>query len=228
LCGRLSLATSPQELIHQFSLKGVIPPFRGRYNIAPGESVLSIVANRGSRRAELLKWGLVPPYEQGKSRPKTLVNLRLETLKGHPTFLPLRGLLGIIPADAFYEWKKDGTKKLPYRIGLKDKGLFGLAAVFWHGRAETFSPWSTLAILTQDANDFLSRLHTRMPIVIPEDKQEAWLNPRVELEEVLESLQVHFPQSRLIAYPVSTRINSPKAEGRELIEPIGEAFEPFS
>lgn len=214
--------------MHRFSLKGDIPPFQERYNIAPGGDILTIVEIRGTRRVELFKWGLIPPYEQGKIHPKTLVNVRLETLKERPAFRPLRGLRGIVPADAFYEWKKEGGKKLPYRIGLKDGGLFGLAAVFWPGVAGTFSPESTLAILTQEANDFLSHLHTRMPVIIPDDQEEAWLNPRIELEALWGRLQAFFPQGRLTAYPVSTRINSPKAEGRELTEPIGEAIESLS
>jgi putative SOS response-associated peptidase YedK len=67
-----------------------------------------------------------------------------------------------------------------------------------------------------------------MPVIVLKDKEEDWLNPKVELEALLGRLQAPLPEEGLTAYPISTRVNSPKAEGPELIVPIGEALGPFS
>jgi len=148
MCGRFSLTADVKTLAGRFSLDGPIPAPQRRYNIAPGAPILGIASNEGQRRAGLFQWGLIPPYEQNKPNPKRLVNVRIETLLERPAFLPLRQRRVLVPADAFFEWKKDGNRKLPYKIGLKENALFGLAAVSWPALDKNQRPTLTLAILT--------------------------------------------------------------------------------
>jgi putative SOS response-associated peptidase YedK len=222
MCGRFSLTADVETIAVRFSLHSHIPSLQRRYNIAPGAPILGIASNEGQRKADLFQWGLIPPYEQNKPSPKRLVNVRIETLLERPTFLPLRQRRVLVPADAFFEWKKDGNRKLPYKIGLKENALFGLAAVSWPFLDKNQRPTLSLAILATEANGLVAQLHTRMPIILPFVEEDAWLGPELFPEALYERLRRPFPKDALIAYPVSLRLNTPYSESPGLLQPIGE------
>ena len=226
MCGRFSLTADVETLAGRFSLDGPIPTPQRRYNIAPGAPILGIASNKGQRKAGLFQWGLIPPYEQNKPSPKRLVNVRIETLLERPAFLPLRQRRVLVPADAFFEWKRDGNRKLPYKVRLKENALFGLAAVSWPALDKNQRPTLTLAILTTEANGLVAQLHTRMPVILPLEEEKAWFGPEPFPEALYERLRRPFPEDALAAYPVSSRVNASYSESSALLEPVGEPLLP--
>lgn len=226
MCGRFALTTDAETLQGRFSLDGPIPDLQRHYNIAPGNAILGIAPSEGKKKAALFQWGLVPPYEQNKPDPKRLVNIRIETLLERPSFFPLRQRRVLVPADAFFEWQMAGNRKLPYKIGLKENMPFGMAAVFWPVSGKDRKPTLTLAILTTEANGLVAKLHARMPVIVPLEEEEPWLGPEPFPQALYERLRTPFAKDALIAYPVSTRLNSSRSESPDLLQAIGEPLLP--
>jgi putative SOS response-associated peptidase YedK len=125
-----------------------------------------------------------------------------------------------MPADGFYEWKKEGTKKQPFYIHLKDGGPFAFAALWedWHD--EDGQHIQSCTILTTEANQKLKALHERMPVILPQNNFEQWLDPEFQKPEEILSLLQPLPGEEMAMHPVSTLVNNPKNEKPECVAPV--------
>ena len=123
----------------------------------------------------------------------------------------------MIPVDGFYEWKKIGNVKQPFLIAMQSGESFTLAGLWENWKEPATGEWiRTFTIVTTDANELVAQLHDRMPVIIAPADRERWMNP----DEAPHDLLRPYPAELMKMWPVSTKVNSPKNEGRELIEPI--------
>ena len=182
--------------------------------------VRAVVVRNGERRLAAFRWGFAPFWTDANAGPaRSWINARAETAAESPAFGPaLRSRRCVIPADAFYEWDRSVTPRQPYAIGPADGGFLALAAI-WSGSRD--GP-PTTAILTTTPNALVAPVHNRMPVILPRDFLDAWLDPSAELAELaeLEPMLSPAPEESLRIWPVSTDVNRVASEGPQLLEPV--------
>lgn len=221
MCGRYTLRTRLNQLGTLFSFE---PPneLPARYNIAPTQSVAAVrnTPDGGGKKLAFLRWGLIPSWATDKAIGNRLINARAETLAEKPSFKhALKRRRCLILADGFYEWKTSGKNKQPYFIQMKDGRPFAFAGL-WERWSKSETAIESCTIITTSPNSLLAELHNRMPVILSEQAAHLWLDPEIEQPEPLTSLLVPYSEDEMIAYPVSTLVNSPKHDSSDCIEPV--------
>ena len=130
---------------------------------------------------------------------------------------PLRDRRCLILADGFYEWKREGSRKQPYYIKLRDGEPFAFAGLWDHWAPADGDPLETCTILTTMPNAVLQPIHDRMPVILPPDAYTVWLDPAMRDVEPIQALLTPYPADAMIAYPVSPRVNSPANDASGLV-----------
>lgn len=221
MCGRFTLATSADEIADLFDV-GDVPDLRPRYNIAPTQDVPVCRVHEGARGVAELRWGLVPFWADDEKIGNRMINARGETVSEKPAFrAAFKYRRCLIPADGFYEWKKEDDGKQPYRIRRRDGAPFAFAGLWEQWSDEDNQKLETFTIITCEAADWVRDLHSRMPVILEPDHFELWLDhDRVEYA-ALDELLVPYDREDLMTYEaVSRDVNSPSNDRSELIEPI--------
>lgn len=216
MCGRFAQIEPVDVIAQRLQVAKVLVQHTApRYNICPGENIVALVQNRDVQLLEL-RWGLIPYWAKDPSAFKPLINARVETVIQKPSFK--RAFFNnrcIIPASGFYEWKKEGARKIPYYITIED--FFGFAGIF-DGVTLNNKQIQTCAILTTEANEQMSAIHSRMPVIILQSEFEQWLDVKTSVD-LLEKLMRPF-NSKLGIYQVSTKINNPAYKESDCIHPV--------
>jgi len=221
MCGRFTYLLSWSEIVALYGLTAVTemaPDWKPRFNAAPTQTMPVIRLNAaGKRELAALRWGLVPSWSKDPAMGAKLINARAETVAEKPAFrsaFKLRRCL--VPADGFYEWRKlPGGGKQPYRITMADGAPFAFAGL-WERWSKGPEPLETFTIITTTANSLVAPIHDRMPVIIDAADHDAWLEARDTAIPM--ALLRPYPAERMTAYPVSTRVNSPRNDDASVIE----------
>ena len=218
MCNRFALP-SPDEIAAHFEL-GEVGALLPRYNVAPGETILVVRSEGGSRVLDTSLWGLTPRWVREPRKP--LLNIRAETLRGKPgrDETARRGRC-LVPAGGFFEWRHVGRARQPWYFRLKDSPLFGLAALSAPAEGAPAGSPAALrrcAIVTTQPNGLVAPVHDRMPVIVPREAYGPWLDPSLELSDLLQLLQP-YPAEAMIGYPVSSIINRAGVDDPRAIEP---------
>jgi putative SOS response-associated peptidase YedK len=226
MCGRYALATPPELLAELLRIHAVHCKLQPRYNIAPTQPAAVVRLNReGQRELVAMHWGLIPSWARDAAIGSKLINARCESAADKPAFRSaFRRRRCVIPASGFYEWKKLARGKQPYYIERVD-GQPLLLAGLWEIWREPASkePIESCSILTTQANESISTLHNRMPAVLEPEQCDAWLDPSCEDTEQLQATLRPAPEGILKFHPVSTRVNSPRHDDRDLVTEVAPA-----
>jgi putative SOS response-associated peptidase YedK len=217
MCGRYTLSTPAGRLAEEFQLDSTveIPP---SYNVAPTQQVAAVIEDEEGRRLEMLRWGLVPSWADDPDIGARMINARSETAPEKPSFRrAFRGRRCLIAADGFYEWKREDGGKQPYYFRMQDGRPFAFAGL-WESWDKGGGELLTCAILTTRPNSVAAEIHDRMPVILPHDAYNAWLDPDADKEELGE-LMIPYPGNDLETYPVSRFVNSPRNNDERCIEP---------
>ncbi len=221
MCGRFAFYSPAEATAALFGVSDV-PELKPRFNIAPTQSIAAIrLDSKESREVALLRWGLVPFWAKDPSIGNRMINARAETVAEKPSFrAAYRKRRCLILADGFYEWRKEADGKTPYFISLASGAPFVFAGLWedWRAKDSDDSLQST-AIITTAANDFMSQLHHRMPVVLQQDAADRWLGGD---EQLLSDASESSPAFR--AWPVDRRVNNARNEGEDLVEAAGESL----
>jgi putative SOS response-associated peptidase YedK len=222
VCGRFTLTSTPEELARRFGLDGPVEA-RPRYNIAPGQDVIGVRVRDGARRADPLRWGLVPATAADASQAAQRINARVETAALRPAFRSaLRERRCLVPADGFYEWADRGGFRQPYYVRSPDAELLAFAGLWERWRGPDGALLESCALLTMDAAPALRDIHSRMPIAVAPDLFAAWLDPHHrEVAPLLERIRGCAPQHYRI-HPVSPRVNGTRFDDPGCIAPVPE------
>ena len=228
MCGRYTLAMPDRAAIQaRFSVAESVQ-FVPRYNVAPGDDVLAVTTDReGAPRGEMLQWGLVPSWAKTPDTGLKMINARVETVTEKPAFRrAFERYRCLIVADGFYEWRPTvGGPKQPFHITRGDGALFAFAGLWsiWHAPAG--DTLRTCTILTTAANDAISAIHPRMPIILGRDDEPEWLDtatPQGRLDEILSGLAADETAAREVGFAV----NDARYDGPEcLADPVPAAQE---
>lgn len=220
MCGRFTLSTDFDHLLDFFSITDIPNDldYKPSYNIAPSQSILAVTNHDGQRHLNLFRWGLIPSWSRDPGIGYRMINARAETLTQKRSFAPLlpRRRLAVL-ADGFYEWKREGGKKQPFRIALKSGRPFAMAGLWDRWKDPEGTSIVTCTIITTQANDLVRAVHDRMPVLLNPEQLAAWLEPDKEPPDVLEALR-SMDAADLHMYPVSPAVNSPKNNEASLIQ----------
>jgi putative SOS response-associated peptidase YedK len=214
MCNRFALPR-PEEIAEHFEL-GALPPLLPRYNVSPGETILVVRREASQRVVDSATWGLLP-----RSATKPVLNLRAESLRSSAARdgTAARRARVLVPAGGFFEWRRLGRTRQPWYFQLKDSPLLALATLVEGSPALAGLPPSPrCAVLTTTPNALVASVHDRMPVILPREAYDAWLDPGVRLQELL-PLLVPFPAEAMIGHPVSSAVNRPGFEDPRVIEP---------
>ena len=217
MCGRYTLTSPIEVLAEEFGVTGPLPEVQPSYNVAPGREVAAVLTGSdGGRKLEVLKWGLVPSWAKDPGIGYRMINARSETAAEKPSFRKaMKERRCPILADGFYEWRKAGNGKQPFHIKMEDRRPFAFAGLWERDGQEIRS----CTILTTEANDLVREVHERMPVILPPEDYEAWLDPEARDPSPLLPLLAPYPSGAMTAYPVSRAVNSPSNDDPMCVEP---------
>ena len=224
MCGRYTLSDTG-DLLTELQAEGGIDAaeLAPRYNIAPTQNAAVVRAQPEGEGRELamLRWGLVPFWAKELSIGNRMINARSETAAEKASFKhAIKKRRCAVLADGFYEWRKLEGGKQPYHIHLETKQPFVMAGLWERWSRGPDGPVETFTILTTDANDTVRPLHDRMPVILPPDTWDLWLDPTVQDPEAVQPLMVPAPDDVIAFHPVSREVNSPRNDVASCIEPL--------
>jgi putative SOS response-associated peptidase YedK len=211
MCGRYALHTLLGELQQYFGLFDELD-LKPHYNVAPSYDMPIVREDDTGRHLALAQWGFIPHWSKSTPKVKS-INARAETVADKPSFRDsYRNRRCLVPANGFYEWKREGKLKQPYYFKLTNSELLAFAGLWdrWHGPD---GPRDTFAIITTDANDIMRPIHDRMPVILDREQFDRWLHDG--------DRQLLAPYARqMISHPVSRRVNSPENDSEALLDKI--------
>ena len=220
MCGRFTLFASPDEILEAFDID-TLPvgvSLGPRYNIAPSQDIAIVREDGRGRHLGSARWGLVPGWSK-EPRPRyATINARVESVADKPAYrAPFRRKRCLVPADGFYEWQQQAAGKVPHFICQEDRSVFAFAGLWdhWPGEADSFD---SCVILTTPATGLMTDLHARMPVILAKSAYETWLDPNIQDAETLHQCLSDCPAPSLIAWPVSTHVNSPKHDDPRCVD----------
>lgn len=219
MCGRFAITLPDDAMAALFdAVPGNDLPRIPNFNVCPTNQVHTITSDDGHRRLRPMRWGFIPHWYKSPTDGPLLINARAETIAEKPAFrAACRERRCLIPASGFYEWTKDADgKRLPWYIHPSEGEFLAFAGV-WQVWDKGEEPLTTCAIVTTDANKAMSQIHHRMPVILERDDWAKWLG---EEGKGAATLMHAPPEDALAFYRVEPKVNSNRASGAELIEPI--------
>lgn len=224
MCGRFSQQRPASELAEIFAAEPLADDLGARYNVAPTDPALVVVQREERRAITAYRWGLVPHWATDLKSGSRMFNARAETLTTSPAFREaFKRRRCLVPVDAFYEWKREGSIRQPYAVEREDGRPLALAGLWagWHD-PETEVVTRTFTIVTTSPNAAMVDLHDRMPVLVPDDAWDRWLDPSPADPGELIALLGATDEIALRIYAVSRAVNDVRRDGPELLEPLVE------
>ncbi len=226
MCGRYTVTSSPETLRTLFGYEEE-PDFPPRYNVAPGQPIAIIRLTGGKRQFALVRWGLLPSWVKDPRTFALLINARGETVLEKSAFrAAMKRRRCLIPADGFYEWQDDGGRKRPFFIHAKSGAPLAFAGLWETWIGTNGEELETAAIVTTRANQMLAPIHDRMPVIVPPEAFDLWLDCANVDAQTAAVLITPAPEDLLEAYEVSNAVNRTTNDGPEIIkraEPVPES-----
>ena len=226
VCGRYTNTAGIEELNDRFKVPIESDAGTRRFNIAPTEEVLAIVAPKDEPEARLLRWGLIPPWASDLKSASKMINARMETAASAPAYrslIPKASRRALQVADGYFEWlkpEKRSEPRQPFFFQVDGGVPFAFAALWTPARID--GEWiASVALLTCDAapNRVAAGIHDRMPVILADPEvQQAWLDPKLGAQDAL-ALCGALASTRLSARPANPAVNRPDPdnEGPELL-----------
>ncbi len=227
MCGRYSLIATEKEIKEQLTFieeRGVT--IRDSYNIAPTQTS-AVVTNEEPYRLQNLSWGLIPSWSKDGKNQGRLINARSEGIFGKPSFrVPVRQKRCVVIGDSFYEWRREGKEKIPYRILPADGSLLFMAGI-WEEWGYDEDKKRTFSVITTEPNAEIKPLHNRSPVVFTDEAECLFWLENNSLEEIAEMLKPT-PDAYFKIYRVSQMVNSVRNNSPHLHEPVPDEADLFN
>jgi putative SOS response-associated peptidase YedK len=220
MCGRYTLTASPEALRALFAYAEQ-PNLPQRFNIAPTQPIPIVRLVEGKRQFALVRWGLLPSWVKDPKTFTLLINARGEGVTDKPAFrAAMKRRRCLIPADGFYEWQKAGERKRPFYVHAKSGKPLAFAGLWETWTGPNGEELDTAAIVTTRANRTLAPIHDRMPVIVPPEAFDLWLNSNEVDATTAAALIAPAPDGLLEAYEISTAVNRTANDNPKVIEPI--------
>jgi len=218
VCGRYSQTAELETLQKRFRFTVSRAAPRRRYNIAPAQTA-PVILRDDELVMDGLRWGLVPSWAKDPGIGAKLINARSETVQEKPSFrTSFSARRCLVPADGFYEWAK-GPSKTPYRFTRRDGRPFAFAGLWDRWQGAEGAERKTFTILTTEANPLVRKVHHRMPVILREDDEPLWMDPKTSPEALVELL-LPCSADEMRRFEVSARVNSTANDDPACAEPV--------
>jgi len=219
VCGRFTLHADPAKIAAAFDVAD-LPPVRPLYNIAPTSTVLALGLKPDGRTRGwgLLRWGLVPKWANDVTNGPA--NARAETVAELPTFREsFAKKRCLIIADGFYEWQTVGKTKHPFHFRMRNGKPFAFVGLwdFWKLDGRTLA---TCCIITTTPNELVKGVLSRMPVILPPEIYDRWIDCGVTDPAVLKPLLVPYSADEMEAVAVTRFVSNARNEGPECLAPL--------
>jgi len=218
MCGRFATTLPNDAMAQLFAAQPANDlPIVPNFNVCPTTGVHVVQSGETGRQLVSMRWGFLPHWYQTTSAGPLLINARSETIAQKPAFAKAcRERRCLIPATGFYEWTKDDQdRRLPWYIRRRDGTPLAFAGI-WQSWGQD-DPVNTCAIVTTSANQTMSPIHHRMPLILEPRDWALWLG---ELGQGAATLMQPGDEDVLEYHRVDPAVNSNRASGPELVEPF--------
>ncbi len=232
MCGRFAQERPASELAEIFAAEPLADDLGARYNVAPTDDAFVVVQRDDRRAITAYRWGLVPHWSTDLKAGSRMFNARAETITTSPAFrAAFQRRRCLVPVDAFYEWRRIGKERQPYAIARADGRPLVLAGLWAGWRDPASDPEAplvrrTFTIVTTTPNAAMVALHDRMPVVLPDDAWDRWLDPAPADPGELLGLLQPTDDVTLAIHPVERYVNDVRRDGPELLAPL--AIDPLA
>jgi len=228
MCGRFTVISAPEAMRALFRYPEQ-PNFPPRYNVAPTQPIAVVRLQEAKRQFVLMRWGLLPPWVKDPKAFSLVINARGESVLDKPAFSnAMKRRRCLIPADGFYEWQATGGRKQPYYVRAKSGAPLAFAGLWETWTGPNGEELDTVAIITTTANRTLAAIHARMPVIVPEEAFDLWLNCAEVDAETAAALIAPAPDDLLEAYEISTAVNRVANDNPKVLERLPGGAEPVS
>jgi putative SOS response-associated peptidase YedK len=222
MCGRFAQQRPASELAEIFNAEPLVDDPGPRYNVAPTDEALVVVQREDRRGVTAYRWGLIPHWADSAKVGSRMFNARAETLVDAPAFRDaFQRKRCVVPVECFYEWRREGALRQPYTIGRADGAPLVLAGL-WDGWRDpaTDTVRRSFTIVTSAPNETMATIHDRMPVMLPEEDWDAWLDREYPDRGRLLAMLEPRDGPELAIRAVSRLVNNVRNDGPELIAPI--------
>jgi len=223
MCGRYRLSRRKQLVEEYFDSVSDEPDWSPRFNVAPTQPIPVLRQNPREpvRELSLVRWGLIPSWAKDASVAARMINARAETAAAKPAFRDaLKSRRCLIPADGFYEWKKEGKAKQPFCFEVQEGELFAFAGLWDRWKDPSGKVVETCSILTTAPSAVTSAVHDRMPAILDPDGYDLWLDPGMQNVAAASDLVKPYGARLMRSYPISSRINHVANDDEECSRPV--------
>ncbi len=220
MCGRFSFAPELKIVNEHYNITVNDGDINPNYNCTPGQ-LLPVISNNNPGTISKYFWGLIPFWAKDKNIGYKMINSRGETITEKMSFKnAFKKRRCLVPADAFYEWqKKSGSKeKIPYRVFLPNQPVFSMAGIWEQWKNPEGEYIRSFSIVTTSPNELMAEIHNRMPVILTKESEKQWLES--DDEEGLLKLIKPYEANKMEAHRVSTLVNSPRNNSKEIIKPV--------
>ena len=216
MCGRYASSRGAEYLVDHFDVEEppeqALPP---SWNVAPTDPVHVVAVRHERRRLAVARWGLVPSWKTDTKGAARLINARSETVRTTPAFRSAFARRRcLVPADGYYEWKREGSRKQPFFLSARDGAPLAMAGVYEVRSDDDGQVLWTCSILTTSAPDELGKIHDRTPLLVPRADWPRWLDPQTP--DPGSDLLVAGTPGVLDAWPVDPAVGNVRADGPQL------------
>ena len=225
MCGRFVQALDPANYAEHFGATlALSESLQPSWNVAPTDDVYAVAEHDGERQLGTFRWGLIPWFAEDRKMGARHINARAETVHTKPSFKDsFERRRCIIPADGFYEWEeRPEGGKLPHYVYRRDEAPLALAGLWASWRDDEGERVTSCTIITTDPNEVVEDIHDRMPVILPRDVWDRWLDPDFHDEGALRSMLGTPEAEPLTEHTVSTLVNKVQNNYPDCIEPLRE------
>ncbi len=230
MCTRYSLTKNKELISKRFGVSSS-ESWKARYNVASGQS-MPVITNRRADEISFFRWGLIPNWSLDDSTGNNLINAKTENILSKAPFKQaIKSQRCLILADGYFEWKRIGKNKIPYRITLSNDEPFAFAGVWDYWENPQGEIINSFAIITTTSNKHIAEVSDRMPVILSTDSEKKWLSDKLSDQEIIAFLQP-YDGEKMSYYQAHKVVNSAEYDYPECIQVApkiypGESFSIF-
>ena len=222
MCGRAYSTYTDDEISFQYlnrrQLKLGLKP---NYNMSPTQTAPTVRLMDGARGVDSMTWGLIPEWSPEFKSKFSTINARSEGVFESDLYKkPVLQRRCIIPVSGFFEWKKEGSSKRPFKIFMKDSPIMSMAGIWTAWHAGSPEEQRSFSIMTTAANSFMEKIHDRMPVILDPRQFDEWLDPEIHEQEAIAAMLNPCPAKWLESAEISTLVNKPANNRSEVLDPV--------
>ena len=218
MCGRFQLSVKGKHISERFNVEVYDNLYRPSFNCAPTQKH-AVITNQEPDKLNMLHWGLIPFWAKDIKIGNKFINTRSETITEKPSFKnSFKRKRCLVVSNGFYEWKKDGNRKIPYRIFLKGENIFSMAGIWDTWKDAKNRKINSFSIITTTPNSLMKNIHLRMPVILKKEDEKKWIGVFEQIE--LLKLLKPFDAKLMEAYQISDLVNSPINNFEEIIKAV--------